>query len=315
MANLSKIGVIGAGNVGAAIVNALVLRNIGKEIVLFNRDKDKAIAEAMDIDDTTPLLSEMSVKATNDYKELSDCSIIAITVGARQKEGETRLELLDRNAAIIKDIIKNLDKYAPNAILLMVSNPVDILTRVALESSKRASHKIFGSGTVLDTSRLRFQVGKELKVNRKNVHVHVIGEHGDSEFAVWSNAIIGSIKLKNFPLPKNMKLEQLKKNSMQIVKNRAYEIIQRKGYTNYGVAVAVAKLIQSVIKDEKKIFSVCVKANKEYNLKKGTVLSLPCTIGQKGVEFLLNISLNKEEKLLLLKASKSLGEAYKKIEG
>lgn len=313
MSSLTKIGVIGAGNVGAAIVNALVLRNIGKEIVLFNRDKDKAIAEAMDIDDTIPLLSEMTVKATNDYKDLSECSIVAITVGARQKEGETRLELLDRNAKIIKDIIKNLDKYVPNAVLVMVSNPVDILTRVAQETSKRDSNKIFGSGTLLDTSRLRFQVGKELNVNRKNVHVHVIGEHGDSEFAVWSNAIIGSIKLKNFPLPKGLKLKQLKKNTMQIVKNRAYEIIQRKGYTNFGVAVAVAKLIQSVIRDEKKIFSVSVKANKEYNLEKGTVLSLPCTIGSKGVEYRLNVSLNKEEKVLLLKASKSLGEAYKKI--
>ncbi len=313
MSSLTKIGVIGAGNVGAAIVNALVLRNVGKEIVLFNRDKDKAIAEAMDIDDTIPLLSEMTVKATNDYKDLSECSIIAITVGARQKEGETRLELLDRNAKIIKDIIKNLDKYVPNAVLVMVSNPVDILTRVAQEASKRDSNKIFGSGTLLDTSRLRFQVGKELNVNRKNVHVHVIGEHGDSEFAVWSNAIIGSIKLKNFPLPKGLKLEQLKKNTMQIVKNRAYEIIQRKGYTNFGVAVAVAKLIQSVIRDEKKIFSVSVKANKEYNLEKGTVLSLPCTIGSKGVEYRLNVSLNKEEKVLLLKASKSLSEAYKKI--
>ncbi|NVJ53935.1 MAG: L-lactate dehydrogenase [Campylobacteraceae bacterium] len=313
MSSLTKIGVIGAGNVGAAIVNALVLRNVGKEIILFNRDKDKAVAETMDIDDTIPLLSEMIVKATNDYKDLSKCSIIAVTVGARQKEGETRLELLDRNAKIMKDIIKNLDKYAPNAILLIVSNPVDILTRVAQEATKRDKNKIFGSGTVLDTSRLRFQVGKELNVNRKNVHVHVIGEHGDSEFAVWSNAIIGSIKLKNFPLPKGTKLEELKKSTMQIVKNRAYEIIQRKGYTNYGVAVAVVKLIQSVIRDEKKIFSVSVKASKEYNLEKGTVLSLPCTIGSQGVEFKLNVSLNKEEKILLLKASKNLSEAYKKI--
>ncbi|RXJ90541.1 L-lactate dehydrogenase [Arcobacter sp. CECT 8983] len=313
MSNLTKIGVIGAGNVGAAIVNALVLRNVGKEIILFNRDKDKAVAETMDIDDTIPLLSEMTIKATNDYKDLAKCSIIAVTVGARQKEGETRLELLDRNAGIIKDIIKNLDKYAPNAVLLMVSNPVDILTRVAQEATKRDSNKVFGSGTVLDTSRLRFQVGKELNVNRKNVHVHVIGEHGDSEFAVWSNAIIGSVKLKNFPLPENIKLAQLKKKTMKIVKNRAYEIIQKKGYTNYGVAVAVVKLIQSVIRDEKKIFSVSVKANEEYNLEKGTVLSLPCTIGNQGVEYRLNVTLNKKEKNLLQKASKSLSDAYKEI--
>ena len=313
MSNFSKIGVIGAGNVGAAIVNALVLRNIGKEIVLYNRDKNKAIAEAMDIDDTIPLLSEMKIKATNNYEDISDCNVITITVGARQKEGESRLELLERNAKITKEIILNLDKFAPNAIIIIVSNPVDILTRVAQETSSRDKKKIFGSGTVLDTSRLRYQIGKELNVNRKNVHIHVVGEHGDSEFAVWSNAIIGSIQLKNFPFPKDIELKKMKEKTMQIVKRRAYEIIQRKGYTNFGVAIAVAKLIQCVIRDEKKIFSVSVGANKEYNLEEGTVLSLPCIIGFSGIEHRLRLSLNKKEKAQLLNASKNLDEAYKKI--
>lgn len=313
MSNLSKIGVIGAGNVGAAIVNALVLRNIGKEIILFNRDKNKASAEVMDIDDTIPLLSEMKIKASDEYKDLKECRIIAITVGAKQEKDETRLQLLERNALIMKDLIKNLDNYAPKAILIMVSNPVDILTRVAQETSKRAKKKIFGSGTVLDTSRLRYQVGKELNVNRKNVHIHVVGEHGDSEFAVWSNAIIGSIKLKNFPLPPKLKLNKMKKRTMQIVKKRAYEIIQRKGYTNYGVAVAVIKIIQSVIRDEKKIFSISVGANEEYNLQKGTILSLPCIIGSKGVEHRLKLSLNKEEKENLINSANNLQKAYSKI--
>ena len=309
----SKIGVIGAGNVGAAIINALVLRNIGKELILFNRDKDKAIAEAMDIDDTIPLLSEMKIKASNNYEDLKECSIIAITVGARQKDGESRLELLSRNAKIMQDLVAKLDKFAPNAILLIVSNPVDILTRVAQEFSKRKHNKIFGSGTVLDTSRLKYQLGKELNVNRKNVHVHVIGEHGDSEFAVWSNAFIGVIKLEDYPLSNNQNLATLKDKIITTVKKRAYEIIQRKGYTNFGVAVAVAKLIQCIIRDEKKIFSVSVKANKEYNLHKGTVLSLPCVIGSKGIENRLLLNLSKEEKKKLLNSSNSLNDAYKKI--
>lgn len=139
--NYSKIGVIGAGNVGAAIANALVLRNIGREVVLLNRDVDKAIAEAMDIDDSVPLLSEMQVTATNDYKDLSDCGVIAVTVGARQREGETRLELLGRNAQITKDVIQNLDKHAPETIIIMVSNSVDVLTRIAQESSTRHNKK------------------------------------------------------------------------------------------------------------------------------------------------------------------------------
>lgn len=313
MSKLSQIGVIGAGNVGAAIVNALVLRNIGREIILFNRDKNRAIAEAMDIDDTVPLLSEMQIKATNNYEDLAQCGVIAITIGARQKEGETRLELLERNVSIIKDVIVNLDKVAPEAILLMVSNPVDILTRVAQKTSKRNNKKIFGSGTVLDTSRLRHQIGKELQVNRKNVHVHVVGEHGDSEFAVWSSAIIGSVKLDEFPLPKGIELEEIKKRVMKIVKTRAYEIIERKGYTNFGVAVAVVKIIQCIIRDERKILSVSVGANEEYNLEKGVVLSLPCIIGNEGIIHRLLLSYNKEERVQLENAVKSLNEAYSKI--
>lgn len=313
MPNLSKIGVIGAGKVGAAIVNALVLRNIGREIILFNRDKNRAVAEAMDIDDTVPLLSEMQVNATNKYEDLADCGIIAITVGARQKEGETRLELLGRNASIMQDVIKKLDEVAPEAIVIMVSNPVDILTRVAQETSKRDNKKIFGSGTVLDTSRLRYQIGKELEVNRKNVHVHVVGEHGDSEFAVWSSAIIGSVKLEEFPLPKGIELESMKEKAMQTVKTRAYEIIERKGYTNFGVAVAVVKLIQCVIRDERKIFSVSVGANEEYNLTKGVVLSLPCIIGSEGIIHRLRLSYDNNEKNKLENAANSLNNAYSKI--
>lgn len=313
MSNLTKIGVIGAGNVGAAIVNALVLRNIGKEIILFNRDINKAIGQAMDIDDTIPLLSEMKIHATNKYEDLKKCKVIAITVGARQQDGETRLQLLERNANIIRGIIKELDTHAPQAILLMVSNPVDILTRVALEASKRKANMIFGSGTLLDTSRLRYQLGKELNVNRKNVHVHVIGEHGDSEFAVWSNAIIGSIGIQNYPIPQTSNLQEIKSKVMHIVKNRAYEIIKRKGYTDFGVAVAVVKIIQSILRDEKKIFSLSVKANKEYNLLKGTVLSLPCVIGNKGIENKLFLDLDMDEKLKIIEATKNLDRAYKQI--
>lgn len=171
MRRMSKIGVIGAGNVGAAIVNALVLRNIGREVVLFNRRRERAVAEAMDIDDSIPLLSEMQVTATNRYEDLSECRVIAVPIGARQKEGETRIQLLERNAEIIRGVIRELDRTAPEAIIIMVSNPVDILTRVAQEASVREHRRIFGSGTVLDT----YQIGKKLRVNRKNVHIHVVG--------------------------------------------------------------------------------------------------------------------------------------------
>ena len=312
MSNLSKIGVIGAGNVGAAIVNALVLKNIGREIILYNRDINKAIGQAMDIDDTIPLLSEMKIDATDDYKDLKECKVIAITIGARQKKNETRLQLLERNAGIIKATMEELDKAAPNAIIILVSNPVDILTRVAQEYSKRNPCMIFGSGTLLDTSRLRYQLGKELNINRKNVHVHVIGEHGDSEFPVWSNAIIGSIKLHHF-IPDKQKLKIIKKRITQTVKDRAYEIIKRKGYTDFGVAVAVAKLIQCVLRDEKKIFSVSVKINNDYKLNEKVALSLPCVIGTNGIEHKLNLELNDSEKEKLKETTEKLNNAYNEI--
>ena len=312
MSNLSKIGVVGAGNVGAAIVNALVLKNIGREIILYNRDINKAIGQAMDIDDTIPLLSEMKIDATDDYKDLKECKVIAITIGARQKKNETRLQLLERNAGIIKATMEELDKTAPNAIIILVSNPVDILTRVAQEYSKRNPCMIFGSGTLLDTSRLRYQLGKELNINRKNVHVHVIGEHGDSEFPVWSNAIIGSIKLHHF-IPDKQKLKIIKKRITQTVKDRAYEIIKRKGYTDFGVAVAVAKLIQCVLRDEKKIFSVSVKINNDYKLNEKVALSLPCVIGTNGIEHKLNLELNDSEKEKLKETTEKLNNAYNEI--
>lgn len=312
MFNLSKIGVVGAGNVGAAIVNALVLKNIGKEIILYNRDINKAIGQAMDIDDTIPLLSEMKIDATDNYKDLQDCKVIAITIGARQKKDETRIQLLERNARIIKSTMQELDKYAPDAVIILVSNPVDILTRVAQEHSKRIACKIFGSGTLLDTSRIRYQLGKELNINRKNVHVHVIGEHGDSEFPVWSNAIIGSVRLDHF-VSDTKDLQSIKERITKSVKERAYEIIKRKGYTDFGVAVAVAKLIQCVLRDEKKIFSVSVRVNKDYKLKENVVLSLPCVIGANGIENKLFPELDKSEKMKLKETAKKLNKAYNEI--
>lgn len=312
MFNLSKIGVIGAGNVGAAVVNALVLKNIGKEIILYNRDINKAIGQAMDIDDTIPLLSEMKVDATDNYNDLKDCKVIVITIGARQKENETRIQLLERNAHIIKSTMLELDIYAPDAIIILVSNPVDILTRVAQESSKRDTCMIFGSGTLLDTSRLRYQLGKELSINRKNIHGHVIGEHGDSEFPVWSSTIIGSIRLDHF-VSNIEDLERIKEKVTRLVKERAYEIIKRKGYTDFGVAVAVVKLIQSVIRDEKKIFSVSVKVNKDYSLDENVVLSLPCVIGANGIEHKLHLELDTLEKEKLEATAEKLNSAYKEI--
>lgn len=311
--NRNNIAVFGAGNVGSATANALVLRNVGRKVLMFGRDTDKQIGEAMDINDTVPMISEMEVKASDNYEDLRDYGIIIVTIGARQNEGETRLELLGRNAKIIESVMKDLDRVAPDAIILMVSNPVDILTQVAINCSSRPEHLIFGSGTVLDTSRLRHQLGKAMEVDRKNIHVHVVGEHGDSEFPVWSSAFVGAVRMEDFPLPDGVNLEEVKNTCMDEVRNRAYHIIERKGYTNYGVAMAVAKICKSIVRNERKIFSVSVKAHETYGLGDDVTLSLPSVVGENGIERKLILTCNPQEQHLLREAGKRLSEAYTAI--
>ncbi|QFS50987.1 malate dehydrogenase [Nostoc sphaeroides] len=198
----SKVGVIGAGNVGADVANALVLLRKCVKVVLFDRTLSKAEGQAWDIEDSIPLLEEMEIIPSNKYEDLADSDVIVVTVGVQPKLGQSRLDTLSDNAEIIRSTMKELDRVAPNSIVLIVSNPVDVLTRIAIASSTRAENLIFGSGTVLDTARLRYQLGKRLNVAKQDVHVYVIGEHGDSEFVVWSRG-----------LPKN---KSFQKNKRQV---------------------------------------------------------------------------------------------------
>lgn len=310
IAKTSKVGVIGAGNVGAAIANALVLLAKCVTVVLYARTLSKAEGEAWDIEDAIPLLSEMDVIPTDSYEDLADCDVIVITVGAPQKEGETRLDLLGKNADIIRSTIKELDRVAPNAIVIIVSNPVDVLTRIAIASSSREENLIFGSGTVLDTARLRYQLGKQLNVDNKDVHVYVIGEHGDSEFPVWSSAFIGAIELAQFPLPKGTSLAQIEQDYTQLTRKRAYAISERKGNTNYGIATVVAQLVDCILRDEKKIFTVSVRAEPGYGVGNEVVFGLPCIIGQQGIERKLLLPRNDQEQHLLEESATKLNEAY-----
>lgn len=309
----NRVSVIGAGNVGAGIVNALMLLQVSRDIIFFNRTLQRAEAEAWDIADTIPLIGECQIVPTDSYEDLKDSDIVVITVGAKQSEGQTRIDLLKTNAKIISGIMSELDRVAPEAIIIIVSNPVDIITRIAIDNSKRDSSKIIGSGTILDTSRLRYFLGEKLKVSRKNIHTYIIGEHGDSEFAVWSNAYVSSIKLDNYPLPENIDLNELKEEVLETTKKRAYDIIERKGYTSYGIGVSTAKLIKSILRDERKILSISVKADEAYNLPKGTVLSLPCVIGRDGVEQTLVLELHDREREMLENSANSLNSAYQDI--
>lgn len=310
----SKVSVIGAGNVGAALAYTLVLLNTCVTVVLFARTLSKAEGEAWDIEDTIPLLSEMDVLPTNQYEDLAGSDVIVVTVGAPSKEGQTRLDMLGRNVDIIRSTMQELDRVAPDALVIVVSNPVDVLTRIAIATSSRPENLILGSGTVLDTARLRYQLGKQLNVDKQDVHIYVIGEHGDSELAVWSSAFVGGIPLNKFPLPAGTSLEQIKQDYTELTRKRGYAIIERKGSTSYGVATVVAKLINTILRDEKKIFTVSVKADASYGIGSEVVLGLPCVISQQGIERKLLLPRNAEEQRLLETSATKLNEAYNSLQ-
>lgn len=310
----SKVGVIGAGNVGANVANALVLLGKCVKVVLFDRTLSKAEGQAWDIEDTIPLLQEMEIIATNRYEDLADSDVIVVTVGVQQKEGQSRLDILSDNAEIMLSTIKELDRVAPNSIVLIVSNPVDVLTRIAIANSTRAENLIFGSGTVLDTARLRYQLGKQLNVNKQDVRVYVIGEHGDSEFVVWSSAFIGGIPLAEFYTPQGATLEQIQQKYAELTRKRGYNISERKGNTSYGISTVVSQLVDTILRDEKEIFPVSVRANSNYGVGSEVVLGLPCIISSQGIERQLVLPRNADEQRLLEESATKLNEAYNSLD-
>ncbi|MHC5935557.1 malate dehydrogenase [Nostoc sp.] len=306
----SKVGVIGAGNVGADVANALVLLRKCVKVVLFDRTLSKAEGQAWDIEDSIPLLEEMEIIPSNKYEDLADSDVIVVTVGVQQKLGQTRLDTLSDNAEIIRSTMKELDRVAPNSIVLIVSNPVDVLTRIALASSTRAENLIFGSGTVLDTARLRYQLGKRLNVALQDVHVYVIGEHGDSEIIVWSSAFIGGIALTEFPIPEGVTLEQIQQEYAELTRKRGNSILERKGNTSYGISTVVCQLVDSILRDEKQIFPVSARADSNYGVGSEIVLGLPCIISSIGIERQLVLPRNAHEQRLLEESASKLNEAY-----
>ena len=307
-----NIGIIGAGNVGVGIADALTYLGVGKKITIFNRHLDKALGEIYDLSDSIPLLeNDIQFFATDKLEDLSECKVIIITAGVKQKPNQTRLDLLKDNFLIIKNFIEKLDIINKDAIIIMVTNPVDVLTRVAINLSKRDKNLIFGSGTVLDSIRLREAIGEKIGVNRKNIHAYVIGEHGDSEFPLWSATRIGPLRLEDFDIEN---LEEFKNETAQKVKNRAYEIIRKKGFTKQAIGVSVANIVKSIIFDEKKIFTLSVPIGKACGcLKEDVSLSIPCIVSSKGIEKKLLMKCEQNEFELLKKSAEKLDIAYKEL--
>lgn len=303
--NLRKIAIIGCGFVGSASAFALMQSKMFSEIVLIDADKDKAEGEAMDISHGIPFVGNMKIYAGS-YDDIVDASIIVITAGAGQKPGETRLDLVHKNVGIFKSIIPEIAKRNCRGILLVVANPVDILTYTALKLSGFEENRVIGSGTVLDTARLKCHLGEHLSVDSQSVHAYIIGEHGDSEIAVWSSANVSGIPLDDFcEMRGHYNHDKSQENIAEKVKNSAYEIIAKKRATYYGVAMAVKRICEAIIRDEKSILPISSIMHGEFGID-DVVLSMPSIVGANGIETKVPISLSEDEEINLKKSADTL---------
>lgn len=311
--NLRKAAVIGCGFVGSASAFSLMNSGLFSEIVLIDSDRDKAEGEAMDISHGIPFARQMKIYA-GDYDDIVDAAIIIVTAGANQKPDETRLDLVHKNVAIFKSIIPEIAKRSCRGILLIVANPVDILTYTALKLSGFEENRVIGSGTVLDTARLKYELGEHLQVDSKSVHAFIIGEHGDSEIAAWSSANVSGIELDEFcEMRGHYEHQDATVEIADKVKNSAYEIIKRKRATYYGIAMAVKRICEVIIRDEKSILPISSMMHGEYGIK-DVVLSMPAIVGKNGLETKVPITLNEKEQRMLCQSADTLKKILEELD-
>ena len=308
--DLRKAAIIGCGFVGSATAFTLMQSKLFSELVLIDVDKARAEGEAMDISHGMPFAAPMKIYAGS-YDDIVDADIIIITAGANQKPGETRLELVKKNVAIYKNIIPEIANRRCRGILLIVSNPVDILTYVALKLSGLPENRVLGSGTVLDTARLKYALGEHLGVDSRSVHSFIIGEHGDSEIAAWSSTNVSGIPLNDFcEMRGHFNHDAAMDAIAEKVKNSAYEIISKKQATYYGIAMSVKRICECIVRNERSILPVSAMMHGEYGIEDIT-LSMPAIVGIGGVETHVPIALSEEEAEKLVESAKKLKEVAK----
>ena len=305
--NQRKVAVIGCGFVGSATAFALMESGLFSEMVLIDADKNRAEGEAMDISHGLPFARPMKIYA-GEYDDIVDAAIIIVTAGANQKPDETRLDLVHKNVSIYKSIIPEIASRGCEGILLIVSNPVDILTYVAWKLSGFPRKRVLGSGTVLDTARLKYNLGEHLGVDSRSVHAFIIGEHGDSELAVWSSATVSGVPIHKFcEMRGHYNHDEAAERIHETVKNSAYEIIEKKRATYFGVAMAVRRICECLVRDEKSILPVSNLMQGEFGIS-DIALSVPAVVGADGVENIVPVSLNEEELEKLQASAKTLKE-------
>lgn len=308
-----KAAMIGCGFVGSASAFALMQSGLFSELVLIDANHDKAEGEAMDIAHGLPFAGQMKIYA-GDYDDIVDAAVIIVTAGAAQKPGETRLDLVNKNVNIFKSIIPEIAKRNYKGILLIVANPVDILTYTAVKLSGLPENRVIGSGTVLDTARLKYALGEHLEVDSRSVHSFIIGEHGDSEIVAWSSTNVSGIPVNDFcELRGHFNHEEAMHRIADDVKNSAYDIIEKKGATYYGIAMSVKRICECIMRDEKSILPISSMMHGEYGIS-DICLSMPTVVGREGVEIRVPIQLNEQEESALSASAEQLSKVAAQLD-
>ncbi|MCO8121130.1 L-lactate dehydrogenase [Stieleria sp. TO1_6] len=312
-----KVSVIGSGMVGSTAAYAMVMQGIGREIVMVDYKKSRAVAEASDIGHAVPFASPLTIRA-GDYGDVAGSRVVILSCGVGQKPGETRLELLQRNADVFREVIPQVVRHAPDAILLVASNPVDIMTHVTTCIAAECgvpTHRVLGSGTTLDTARFRTLLGQHFGVDSRHVHAHVIGEHGDSEVLTWSLATIAGLPLDEYSQVCGIELgSDTKQQIDRQVRGAAYQIIEGKGATYFGIGSALARIVDVLLHDQRAIMTVCSRISEVGEFADLTI-SMPHLLGGDGVLSAIPMTLDNSEQLALDKSASVIHQAIESLGG
>ena len=290
-----KVAIVGAGAVGTTFAYSLLIQGLVSQIIIIDVNKERAEGEVMDLNHGMPFAYPVRIWS-GDYHDCKDADIVVIAVDRGQKIEQSRLDLAQGNFEIMKTIVPKITKYNRDCILIVVTNPLDVMTYAALKLSGFPKSRVLGSGTSLDTARLRFLLAEHLQIDPRNVHAYIIGEHGDSEVPVWSLANVAGIKLRDYCLACKVPFSERKFDDLFLkVKNAGYEIIKRKGRTNYGVALAVARIVRSILRNENSVLTVSTLLEDYYGVK-NVCLSVPAILNRKGIKEIIKLPLDQKEK-------------------
>ena len=307
----TKVSIIGTGFVGSTTAYTLLLSGLVSELVLVDKNKRKAEGEAMDLNHGVPFIRPVKVIA-GDYKDCEGSNIVIIAAGVNQKPGETRIDLVKNNTEVFRSIIPELKKYCSDSILIVVTNPVDILTYVTYKLSGFPKSKVIGSGTVLDTARFKALLGEHVGIDARNVHTYVLGEHGDTEVAAWSITSIAGMSMESFCTRCNTCKGESKEAIFEDVRKAAYNIIERKEATYYAVGLTVKRIVEAILRDEDSILTVSSLVEGLYGLN-DVCLSLPTIVNAEGIKHVLEVDLSESEKQALIDSGNSLQDIIKAI--